>query len=94
MKGIIYQATFGEKVCRVDLGSVSGAGGIWHLYVDNYFQAQFSKSGDGKWQAHFHRPEGWVTGADIEVLCDLIEQVESSPDISYQNNQVFTNKRK
>lgn len=93
MKGIIYQATFGEKTCKVDLGSVSGAGGIWHLYVDNFFQAQFSKSKDGKWQAHFHRPPGWVTGADIEVLCDLIEQVDRSPDNSYMKDQVFTNQQ-
>lgn len=73
MKRIQFNATFGLESRMVDLSSVPGACGIWHLYENNYFKAQFGKSKEGRWQVHFQKIPDWLTEADMQILCDLVE---------------------
>jgi len=77
VEDIEFTASFGLEQKTVVLSPVRGAGGCWHLYVDKYFWGQFDQAPDGTWAAHLQRPPGWLTGADIEVLCDLLYSAQA-----------------
>lgn len=78
VKEIRFVASFGMDKKTVVLTPVNGAGGCWHLYVDNFYWGQFNRHRNGHWMAQLQRPPGWLTGADIEVLCDLLAAQQSN----------------
>lgn len=71
MTVIRFSATFGHEIKTVELKEVSGTGGLWFLLIDNFYVASFRKNA-GTWECGFQDPPGWVTSADMQVLCDMI----------------------
>lgn len=69
---IQFWASFGHERKKVELGSVSGTGGHWHLTINNFYQAQILTA-DGQVCCHFQNPEWWVTKADLDIICELVQ---------------------
>lgn len=71
VRKIKWIGTFGHEQKEVELSEVNGTGGLWHLYIDRRWQGQFGEC-NGEWMYHPHRPPGWLTVADMQILCQLI----------------------
>jgi len=50
-----------------------GAGGIYHVMVDKYYNGQLMKSHNG-WRVHLH-PTTILQGDDVAVIIELIEEI-------------------
>lgn len=74
---IEFTGDFGYEKKIVWLSSVSGAGDTVHLYINQFYEGRFVKINQ-VWVAQL-TPKTQLTGADLSILIDIIENGESYP---------------
>lgn len=75
MEKIAFIGTFGEAKYQVEISDVAGGNGSMHVMVDNRFWGAMLMY-QGQWECRLHRPPGWLTKADLDVLCELVEAAQ------------------
>jgi len=57
---------------HVEIAASMGAGGIYHVMVDKYYNGQIMKSHNG-WRIQLH-PTTTLQGDDVAVIIELLEE--------------------
>jgi hypothetical protein len=65
MDKIEIDTFFGDRPTHVKIAAPMGAGGIYHVMVDKYYNGQLMKSHYG-WRVHLH-PTTILQGDDVSV---------------------------
>ena len=72
MENIKFKSAFGDEDKQVEISSPNGAGGGYNLMIDKYLHGRLFKR-NNIWVAFFHKDNEY-TGADIEVLGEIIDK--------------------
>ena len=72
MDKIEIDTYFGDKPTHVEIAAPMGAGGIYHLMVDKYYNGQVMKSHNG-WRIQLH-PTTTLQGDDVVVIIELLKE--------------------
>lgn len=70
---IDFEAYYGNETKKVTLASPSGACGGYNILLDNYLQGKLFKRNNA-WVAFLNQKDNEFTGADIEVLGEIIDE--------------------
>jgi hypothetical protein len=68
-----FQAHYADEIKNVTLSAPSGAGGGYNFLIENYLQGKLFKRND-VWVAFFNQKDNNFTGADIDILGNIIDQ--------------------
>ncbi|WP_346319438.1 hypothetical protein [Chitinophaga sp. YIM B06452] len=71
MREIGYRVTF-SQVKNVVVSEVSGAGGVWYVYIDNYYQGPVFKR-RGEWVFEPQLPKDWLW-EDMLIITQLVAE--------------------
>jgi len=66
MKSIEIDTHFGDKPVHIEIGATMGAGEVFHVTVNKYYNGRVWKTNDG-WQ-HDLNPKSELTGDDLQIL--------------------------
>lgn len=69
MRKIEYRVIFSEVKCVV-IREIGGAGGMWHVYIDNFYQGAVTKK-QGEW-VFVPQIRGNWSYEDILVVAELV----------------------
>jgi hypothetical protein len=72
MDKIEINTYFGDKSTHVEIAAPMGAGGIYHVMLDKYYNGQIMKSHNG-WRVNLY-PTTILQGDDVAVIIELIEE--------------------
>jgi len=75
MKSIEFDAQFGDKPVHIEITPAMGAGEVFHVTVNKYYNGRLWKTRDG-WRHDLH-PTTIVQGDDVTVIIELIETKEN-----------------
>ncbi len=74
MRGIRFEATFGEETKVVEISFAPGSARQWHLLINNRFQGQFIKQNGIRTFKYQNAPD-WSSGDDIGILVDIFFEI-------------------
>jgi hypothetical protein len=72
MEKLEIDTYFGDKPVHIEIGATMGARGGFYVTINNYYQGRVWKTNDG-WR-HDLNPKSELTGDDLQILIDLIEE--------------------
>ncbi len=73
---IILTATFGDETKEIRLTAPSGANGIYHIMIDNYYYGSVSPDLHNGWRVnlqHDNVPE-WMSEDDKEAIVEAVKK--------------------
>jgi len=72
MNSIEINTTFGERPSIVEITAPMGAGNVYQVIVDKYYNGQIINTTRG-WQVYLN-PKTILRGDDVSVILELIER--------------------
>jgi len=72
MKEIEMRTFFGTTPVHMEISSAMGAGEVFHVTINKYYNGRVWKTNDG-W-THDLNPKTIIQGDDVAVIIELIEQ--------------------
>ena len=77
MADIIFEAFYGGKPKEINISQPLGSGnGVYHLYIDRFYQGQFIRTSSGWRYAPQRDDKSELTSDDIGIMIDLIQENE------------------
>lgn len=71
MREILTPWTIGNKTHELKITLPNGAAGLYHIFIDNYYQGIMMKR-EGQWVGYFNGPD--IGAEEIEQLGGVIEE--------------------
>jgi hypothetical protein len=71
MRSIKIDAVFGDKPVQIEISATLGAGEVFYVMINKYYNGRIWKTGDG-WRHDLH-PKTILQGEDVAIIIDLIE---------------------
>lgn len=62
---------FGEEPAHIEISAPMGAGNVYHVIIDKYYNGQIINTSRG-WQVYLN-PKTILQGDDVSVILELIE---------------------
>ena len=81
MEAIEIDTYFGDKHVHIEIGVTMGAGEVFHVTVNKYYNGRIWKSNDG-WR-HDINPKTKTLVDDVQILLYLIEEKLMEPDFNH-----------
>ena len=72
MREIVIDTFFGDKLVHLEISATMGAGEVFHVTVNKYYNGRAWKTSDG-WQ-HDLNAKTILQGDDVQIIIDLIEK--------------------
>ncbi|RPE05575.1 hypothetical protein EGT74_24650 [Chitinophaga lutea] len=69
---IKFKATFGHEVCDVDISEPLGAGGGFHIMVNNRYWGQVVRFNGQGYSVCWSTPDWWLSKIDKSIILELI----------------------
>ena len=63
---------FGDNPVHIEISATMGAGDVFHVTIDKYYNGRLWKTSDG-WR-HDLNPKTILQGDDVAVIIELVEQ--------------------